>query len=128
MVVAQHRDRTNVLSGIKMAALEEGLKKIFLAAKKKKGKPSLCAELERNFRPDMCCDFGREEARNVKTPLDVLGKIKPGVAPTSFCSYIALPFVGCVCLLCIVVMVTKQSFTSSPVCPSLVCLSACGIP
>ncbi|XP_021013977.1 chromodomain-helicase-DNA-binding protein 1-like isoform X2 [Mus caroli] len=37
LVVAQHRDRTNVLSGIKMAALEEGLKKIFLAAKKKKG-------------------------------------------------------------------------------------------
>lgn len=36
LVVAQHRDRTNVLSGIKMAALEEGLKKIFLAAKKKK--------------------------------------------------------------------------------------------
>lgn len=36
LVVAQHRDRTNVLSGIKMAALEEGLKKILLAAKKKK--------------------------------------------------------------------------------------------
>ncbi|XP_076789108.1 chromodomain-helicase-DNA-binding protein 1-like isoform X1 [Arvicanthis niloticus] len=36
LAVAQHRDRTNVLSGIKMAALEEGLKKIFLAAKKKK--------------------------------------------------------------------------------------------
>lgn len=36
LVVAQHRDRTNVLSGIKLAALEEGLKKIFLAAKKKK--------------------------------------------------------------------------------------------
>uniref|UniRef100_A0A8C9P0U4 Chromodomain helicase DNA binding protein 1 like n=1 Tax=Spermophilus dauricus TaxID=99837 RepID=A0A8C9P0U4_SPEDA len=36
LVVAQHRDRSNVLSGIKMAALEEGLKKIFLAAKKKK--------------------------------------------------------------------------------------------
>ncbi|KAM6169121.1 chromodomain-helicase-DNA-binding protein 1-like isoform 4-T4 [Erethizon dorsatum] len=36
LIVAQHRDRANVLSGIKMAALEEGLKKIFLAAKKKK--------------------------------------------------------------------------------------------
>ncbi|XP_060249021.1 chromodomain-helicase-DNA-binding protein 1-like isoform X3 [Meriones unguiculatus] len=36
LIVAQHRDRTNVLSGIKMAALEEGLKKIFSAAKKKK--------------------------------------------------------------------------------------------
>lgn len=36
--MAQHRDCANVLSGIKMAALEEGLKKIFLAAKKKKGK------------------------------------------------------------------------------------------
>lgn len=57
LVVAQHRDRTNVLSGIKMAALEEGLKKIFLAAKKKKGKPSLCAQDEKNFCPDMCCDF-----------------------------------------------------------------------
>ncbi|XP_058165563.1 chromodomain-helicase-DNA-binding protein 1-like isoform X2 [Dasypus novemcinctus] len=38
LIVAQHRDRSNVLSGIKMAALEEGLKKIFLAAKKKKGR------------------------------------------------------------------------------------------
>ncbi|XP_047410962.1 chromodomain-helicase-DNA-binding protein 1-like isoform X2 [Sciurus carolinensis] len=36
LVVAQHRDRSNALSGIKMAALEEGLKKIFLAAKRKK--------------------------------------------------------------------------------------------
>ncbi|KAK2084140.1 Chromodomain-helicase-DNA-binding protein 1-like [Saguinus oedipus] len=36
LIVAQHRDRSNVLSGIKMAALEDGLKKIFLAAKKKK--------------------------------------------------------------------------------------------
>ncbi|XP_007459437.1 PREDICTED: chromodomain-helicase-DNA-binding protein 1-like isoform X1 [Lipotes vexillifer] len=36
LIVAQHRDRANVLSGIKMAALDEGLKKIFLAAKKKK--------------------------------------------------------------------------------------------
>ncbi|XP_008538432.1 chromodomain-helicase-DNA-binding protein 1-like isoform X1 [Equus przewalskii] len=36
LIVAQHRDHFNVLSGIKMAALEEGLKKIFLAAKKKK--------------------------------------------------------------------------------------------
>lgn len=57
LVVAQHRDRTNVLSGIKMAALEEGLKKILLAAKKKKGKPSLCAQDEEDFCPDMCCDF-----------------------------------------------------------------------
>lgn len=39
MIVAQHRDRANVLSGIKMAALEEGLKKVFSAAKKRKGKP-----------------------------------------------------------------------------------------
>ncbi|XP_045139645.1 chromodomain-helicase-DNA-binding protein 1-like [Echinops telfairi] len=36
LIVAQHRDRSNVLSGIQMAALEEGLKKIFSAAKKKK--------------------------------------------------------------------------------------------
>lgn len=56
LAVAQHRDRTNVLSGIKMAALEEGLKKIFLAAKKKKGRPSLCAQGE-GFCSDMCCDF-----------------------------------------------------------------------
>lgn len=57
LVVAQHRDRTNVLSGIKMAALEEGLKKILLAAKKKRGKPSLCAQDQEDFCPDMCCDF-----------------------------------------------------------------------
>ncbi|XP_072500692.1 chromodomain-helicase-DNA-binding protein 1-like isoform X1 [Notamacropus eugenii] len=36
LIVAQHRDRSNALSGIKMAALEEGLKKISLAARKKK--------------------------------------------------------------------------------------------
>nr|XP_048303213.1 chromodomain-helicase-DNA-binding protein 1-like [Myodes glareolus] len=36
LIVAQHRDSSNVLSGIKMVALEDGLKKIFLAAKKKK--------------------------------------------------------------------------------------------
>lgn len=36
LIVAQHRDHSNALSGIKMAALEEGLKKIFSAAKKKK--------------------------------------------------------------------------------------------
>ncbi|XP_048207852.1 chromodomain-helicase-DNA-binding protein 1-like [Perognathus longimembris pacificus] len=36
LVVAQHRDRTNTLSGIRMAALEEGLRKIYVAAKKKK--------------------------------------------------------------------------------------------
>ncbi|XP_047580549.1 chromodomain-helicase-DNA-binding protein 1-like isoform X3 [Lutra lutra] len=35
LIVAQHRDHANVLSGIKMAALEEGLKKIYLAAKRK---------------------------------------------------------------------------------------------
>ncbi|KAG8517585.1 Chromodomain-helicase-DNA-binding protein 1-like [Galemys pyrenaicus] len=36
LIVAQHRDHANVLSGIKMAALEEGLRKIFLAAKERK--------------------------------------------------------------------------------------------
>ncbi|XP_037354812.1 chromodomain-helicase-DNA-binding protein 1-like isoform X1 [Talpa occidentalis] len=36
LIVAQHRDHTNVLSGIKMAALEEGLRKIFVAAKERK--------------------------------------------------------------------------------------------
>lgn len=36
LIVAQHRDRSNTLSGIKMAALEDGLRKIFSAAKKKK--------------------------------------------------------------------------------------------
>lgn len=36
LIVAQHRDSSNVLSGIKMVALEDGLKKVFLAAKKKK--------------------------------------------------------------------------------------------
>ncbi|XP_054996141.1 chromodomain-helicase-DNA-binding protein 1-like [Sorex araneus] len=36
LIVAQHRDSSNALSGIKMAALEEGLRKIFSAAKKKK--------------------------------------------------------------------------------------------
>ncbi|XP_027722501.1 chromodomain-helicase-DNA-binding protein 1-like isoform X1 [Vombatus ursinus] len=36
LIVAQHRDRFNALSGIKMAALDEGLKKISLAARKKK--------------------------------------------------------------------------------------------
>ncbi|XP_041494011.1 chromodomain-helicase-DNA-binding protein 1-like [Microtus oregoni] len=36
LIVAQHRDSSNVLSGIKMVALEDGLKKLFLAAKKKK--------------------------------------------------------------------------------------------
>ncbi|XP_038613641.1 chromodomain-helicase-DNA-binding protein 1-like isoform X1 [Tachyglossus aculeatus] len=35
LVVAQHRDRSNNLSGIKMAALEAGLKKIYLAARKR---------------------------------------------------------------------------------------------
>ncbi|XP_044857145.1 chromodomain-helicase-DNA-binding protein 1-like isoform X2 [Mauremys mutica] len=35
LIVAQHRDRSNNLSGIKLSALEEGLKKIYLAAKKR---------------------------------------------------------------------------------------------
>ncbi|XP_030059898.1 chromodomain-helicase-DNA-binding protein 1-like isoform X2 [Microcaecilia unicolor] len=35
LIVAQHRDRSNNLSGIKLVALEEGLKKIYLAAKKR---------------------------------------------------------------------------------------------
>ncbi|XP_062975057.1 chromodomain-helicase-DNA-binding protein 1-like [Elgaria multicarinata webbii] len=35
LVVAQHRDGSNNLSGIKLPALEKGLKKIYLAAKKK---------------------------------------------------------------------------------------------
>ncbi|KAK2493956.1 hypothetical protein MC885_013317 [Smutsia gigantea] len=36
LIVAQRRDRSNVPSGIQMAALEEGLKKVYLAARKKK--------------------------------------------------------------------------------------------
>ncbi|XP_053899403.1 chromodomain-helicase-DNA-binding protein 1-like isoform X1 [Malaclemys terrapin pileata] len=35
LIVAQHRDRSNNLSGIKLSALEDGLKKIYLAAKKR---------------------------------------------------------------------------------------------
>nr|XP_025966351.1 chromodomain-helicase-DNA-binding protein 1-like isoform X2 [Dromaius novaehollandiae] len=35
LIVAQHRDRSNNLSGIKLPALEKGLKKIYLAAKKR---------------------------------------------------------------------------------------------
>nr|XP_020670757.1 chromodomain-helicase-DNA-binding protein 1-like isoform X2 [Pogona vitticeps] len=35
LVVAQHRDRSNNLSGIKLPDLERGLKKIYLAAKKR---------------------------------------------------------------------------------------------
>ncbi|XP_069722992.1 chromodomain-helicase-DNA-binding protein 1-like [Phaenicophaeus curvirostris] len=35
LIVAQHRDRANNLSGIKLSALEKGLKKIYLAAKKR---------------------------------------------------------------------------------------------
>ncbi|XP_063150649.1 chromodomain-helicase-DNA-binding protein 1-like isoform X2 [Candoia aspera] len=35
LIVAQHRDHSNNLSGIKLPALEEGLKKIYRAAKKK---------------------------------------------------------------------------------------------
>ncbi|XP_036396796.1 chromodomain-helicase-DNA-binding protein 1-like [Megalops cyprinoides] len=36
LIVAQHRDQSNKLSGIRLSALEEGLKKICTAAKKKK--------------------------------------------------------------------------------------------
>ncbi|ELV11677.1 Chromodomain-helicase-DNA-binding protein 1-like protein [Tupaia chinensis] len=50
LIVAQHRDRSNVLSGIKMAALEEGLKKIFLAAKKKKGQQNQVLSTEKTQR------------------------------------------------------------------------------
>nr|XP_030121867.3 chromodomain-helicase-DNA-binding protein 1-like isoform X3 [Taeniopygia guttata] len=35
LIVAQHRDRSNNLSSIKLSALEKGLKKIYLAAKKR---------------------------------------------------------------------------------------------
>ncbi|XP_015485900.1 chromodomain-helicase-DNA-binding protein 1-like [Parus major] len=35
LIIAQHRDRSNNLSGIKLPALEKGLKKIYLAAKKR---------------------------------------------------------------------------------------------
>ncbi|NWI60833.1 CHD1L protein, partial [Calyptomena viridis] len=35
LIIAQHRDRSNSLSGIKLSALEKGLKKIYLAAKKR---------------------------------------------------------------------------------------------
>ncbi|XP_066031382.1 chromodomain-helicase-DNA-binding protein 1-like isoform X1 [Chamaea fasciata] len=35
LIIAQHRDRSNNLSGIKLSALEKGLKKIYLAAKKR---------------------------------------------------------------------------------------------
>ncbi|XP_048150478.1 chromodomain-helicase-DNA-binding protein 1-like [Corvus hawaiiensis] len=35
LIVAQHRDRSNNLSGIKLSALEKGLKKIYSAAKKR---------------------------------------------------------------------------------------------
>ncbi|XP_010155259.1 PREDICTED: chromodomain-helicase-DNA-binding protein 1-like [Eurypyga helias] len=35
LIVAQHRDRSNNLSGVKLSALEKGLKKIYLAAKKR---------------------------------------------------------------------------------------------
>lgn len=37
LIVAQHRDRASVPSGIKMAALEEGLKKLSSAAKGREG-------------------------------------------------------------------------------------------
>ncbi|XP_025906129.1 chromodomain-helicase-DNA-binding protein 1-like isoform X1 [Nothoprocta perdicaria] len=35
LIVAQHRDRSNNLSGIKLPALEKGLKKIYVAAKRR---------------------------------------------------------------------------------------------
>lgn len=39
LIVAQHRDkRSNALSGIKMSALETGLKKVYKVAKEKNGK------------------------------------------------------------------------------------------
>lgn len=37
LIVAQERDRANNLSGIHLSALDEGLKKIYVAAKKRKG-------------------------------------------------------------------------------------------
>ncbi|XP_044857146.1 chromodomain-helicase-DNA-binding protein 1-like isoform X3 [Mauremys mutica] len=45
LIVAQHRDRSNNLSGIKLSALEEGLKKIYLAAKKRNGPKELFCSL-----------------------------------------------------------------------------------
>lgn len=38
LIVAQERDRANNLSGIHLSALDQGLKKIYLAAKRRKGK------------------------------------------------------------------------------------------
>lgn len=37
LIVAQERDRANNLSGIHLSALDEGLKKIYVAAKKRNG-------------------------------------------------------------------------------------------
>lgn len=37
LIVAQERDRANNLSGIHLSALDGGLKKIYVAAKKRKG-------------------------------------------------------------------------------------------
>lgn len=37
LIVAQERDRANNLSGIHLSALDEGLKKIYVAARKRKG-------------------------------------------------------------------------------------------
>lgn len=37
LIVAQHRDKANNLSGIFLTALDEGLKKIYAAAKRYKG-------------------------------------------------------------------------------------------
>lgn len=37
LIVAQERDRANNLSGIHLSALDQGLKKIYLAAKRRKG-------------------------------------------------------------------------------------------
>lgn len=38
LIVAQHRDKANNLSGILLTALDEGLKKIYAAAKRHKGR------------------------------------------------------------------------------------------
>lgn len=38
LIVAQRRDKANNLSGILLTALDEGLKKIYVAARRKKGK------------------------------------------------------------------------------------------
>ena len=37
LIVAQHRDRKNILSGIKLTALSHGLQRVYKAAKHKRG-------------------------------------------------------------------------------------------